>query len=107
MIFHVWCAFRGRAEPELDSSEPLPFVEVARGMIFLVRVKLQSVRMQCFGKEDETRPPTFAPLGWIDIHPIDVRTGHRQKGNNVCLVRADPDVAARPNHFSEDLSGSF
>lgn len=83
------------------------FVELAGGMVFLVCVQLQSVRMQSFGMNDETCPPTFAPLGWVNIHPIDVRIGHGQKGNNVPVARANPDPAARPNHFSEDLSGLF
>ena len=81
------------------------FVELTCGMVFLVRVEIESVRMQCFGEEDETRPPTFAPLGRVDIHPVDVRTGHRQKGNNLFVARADPDVTARSNHFSEHRSG--
>lgn len=54
MIFNIRCAFRGRAQPELDSPEPMLFVELACGMVFLVRMQLQSVGMQCLGKEDET-----------------------------------------------------
>src|SRR5712692_8640984 len=38
MIFDIRCAFRGRAQPELDRSEPMLFVELACGMVFLVRV---------------------------------------------------------------------
>ena len=107
MIFDIRRAFRGRAQPELDRPEPLLFVELACGVVFLVRVELESTGMQCLGKVDETCPPTFAPLGRVDVHPIDVRTGHGQKGHDVFLARADPDAAARPNHFSEDLSGPF
>jgi hypothetical protein len=105
VIFDIRCAFRGRAQAELDSSEPGRFVELACGMVFLVRVHLRSVRAQCLGKEDETCPPTFAPLGRVDIHPVNVRIGHRQKGNDRFVARADPDVTARSNHFSEDRSG--
>ena len=46
-------------------------------MVFLVRVKLQALGMQCLGKKDETCPPAFSPLGRIDIHPVDVGTVQR------------------------------
>ena len=83
------------------------FVEQACGMVFLVRVKLQSVGMQCLSKEDETCPPTFSPLDRIDKHPVDVRTRHCQKGDNLPVACTHPDVAARANHFPKDVAGSF
>jgi hypothetical protein len=83
------------------------FVEPARRMIFLVRVQLEAVWRQCLSEEHKTRPPTFAPLDRIDKHPIEVRTRHGQKGDNLFVASADPNVAAGPNHFAEDCSGLF
>ncbi len=83
------------------------FVELACGMVFLVRVKLQSVGMQCLSKEDETCPPTFSPLDRIDKHPVDVRTSHCQKRDNLPVACTHPDVAARANHFPKDVASSF
>src|SRR5262245_18422289 len=57
MVFDVGCVFRQRAEPEPDGSEPLRFVEPARGMVFLVRVQLQTFGVQTLGKQDEAGPP--------------------------------------------------
>src|SRR5438309_4544268 len=63
--------------------------------------------MHCLGKEDETCSPTFAPLEGIDIHPVNVRTDHCQKPDNLPVVRPHPDVAARANPFPKDVSRSF
>jgi hypothetical protein len=38
MIFNVRYAFGGWAQPELHSPEPMLFIELACGMVFLVRV---------------------------------------------------------------------
>src|SRR5215510_5706752 len=101
MIFNARRIFRGRAQPELDSSEPMLLVELAGGTVFLVRVELQSVGMQCLGKENETCSPAFAPLGRVDEHPVDVGARHREKGNSAFVAGAHPDIATRANHFSE------
>jgi len=107
MIFDIRDALGRRAQPELDCPEPVGFIELAGGLVRLVRVQLQALGMHCLSKEDETCPPTFAPLWWIDEHPIDVGTPHRKKGNNVRVARPHPDVATRSNHVSEDLTGVF
>ena len=85
----------------------MPFVELARGMVFLVRVKLQSLGMECLGQEHEACSPPLAPLRRIDIHPVDAGAGHREKGNNLLVARTHPDVAARANHLSKNVAGSF
>src|SRR5262245_6815047 len=107
MVFDIGCALRGRTEPELDGSEPVLFVETTRGMVFLMCVQLQSVGLQSLGEQHETRPPPLAPLGRVDIHPVDVRTGHREKRDNTFVARADPDVAARPDHVAKDFCRMF
>src|SRR5437870_13318533 len=103
VIFNIRCVFRGWAQPELDDPEPMLFVKLACGMVFLVRVKLQSIGMQRLGKKDETCPPAFAPLGRIDIHPIDVGPRHREKRNTPTVASTDPEAPARPNHFAKDV----
>ncbi len=107
MIFNIGRAFRGRAQPELDGPESMLFVELACGMVLLVRVKLQAVGIQCLSKEDGTRPPAFSPLDRIDKHPVDVRTSHCQKRDNLPVACTHPDVAARANHFPKDVASSF
>jgi hypothetical protein len=107
MIFNVGCAFRGRARAEPDGLEAMLFVQLARGGVLLMRVKLQPGWIQHLRKENEPRPPTFAPLGRVDEHPINVRTPHRQKGNNVVVARTNPDVATGADYIPEDFSGSF
>src|SRR5437899_542867 len=60
--------------------------------------------MHCLGKEDETRSPTFVPLEGIDVHPVDVRTDHCQKRDNLPVVRPHLDGAARANPLPKDVS---
>jgi hypothetical protein len=93
MVCDIGCVLRWRTDAELDDPEPVLLVQLTGGMVFLMRVKLQPGRMQRLRKENESRPPALSPLGGVDEHPIDVGTHHRQKGDNLVVVRTDPDVA--------------
>src|SRR5262245_57538081 len=107
VVFNVGRTLGRRAHAELDGREPVLFVQPARSVVLLVRVKLEPVGVQLLRQENERRPPAFAPLGGIDVHPIDVGARQRKKGHDVAPVRADPDVATRLNHRPEDFAGSF
>ena len=107
MIFDIGCAFGRRAQPEPDGREAMLLVEPACGMVLLVCMKLESVRVQRLGQEDGTCPPARSPFDWIDEHPVDVRTRHGQEGDDLLVARSHPDVAARANHFPKDVPGSF
>src|SRR5262245_55323393 len=107
VVFNVRRTLARRAHAELDGREPLLFVQRAGRVVLLVRVKPEPAGAQLLRQENERSPPSFSPLGGIDVHPIDVGACQREKGDNVAPSRADPDIAARLNHRPEDLAGSF
>src|SRR5262245_53273390 len=107
VVFNVRCTLGRRAHAELDGREPVLLVQRAGRVVLLVRVKLEAGGTQLLRKENERCPPSFAPLGRIDVHPIDVGADQRKKGDDAAPSVADPDIAARLYHRPEDLAGSF
>jgi hypothetical protein len=105
MVFNIWSIFWRRANAETDSSKPMFLVKLAGAVVLLMRAKLQAAREPSLGELDQPCSPTFAPLGGIHIHPIDVRALHCEKGDNMFVVDSYPDIASGTNHFSKDLSG--
>ena len=65
MIFDIRCAFRGWARPELDCSEPMRFVELACGMVFLVRVSQRPAP-----RSGDHSPEVWLSWSW-SFKPID------------------------------------
>ena len=65
-------------------------------------VKFQPVRRKALGEDDQTRSPALTPVAGIDEQPVDVRTFHREIGDDFLLERTDPHMALAQNDFPKD-----
>jgi len=65
-------------------------------------VKLQPIRIKALGEDDQTRSPALTPLAGINKHAVDVRTFHREIGDDLLLKRTDPNIALAQNDFPKD-----